>query len=169
MITTFLTLFHHGFKAFHSTESALLRVYNHLLFTTDTGDSAILMLLDLTAAFDTVDHTILISRLEHCVGIRGTALDWFKSYLSERCFSISLGDCVLSFAPLSCGVPPRLHSWAHSLSPLPSPPRTHFKKHMASPTICTQMISKFTCERLSNPWCQTLVSKWTMLFNLTSR
>ncbi len=60
-----------GFKACHSTESAPLRVFNDLLLTTDSGDSAILMLLDLSAAFDTVDHTILISRLEHYV-VSGT-------------------------------------------------------------------------------------------------
>lgn len=51
-----LDIFQSGFKAFHSTESELLRVFNDILLTTDSGDSALLMLLDLTAAFDTVDH-----------------------------------------------------------------------------------------------------------------
>lgn len=69
-----------GFKALHSTESALLKVFNNLLLATDSGDSAILMLLDLKAALNTVDRSILISRLEHCVGIKGTALEWFGSY-----------------------------------------------------------------------------------------
>lgn len=69
-----LDIFQSGFKAFHSTESALLKVFNVLFLMTDSGDSAILVLLDLTAAFDTVDHTILLSRLENCVGVRGTAL-----------------------------------------------------------------------------------------------
>uniref|UniRef100_A0A671Y010 Reverse transcriptase domain-containing protein n=1 Tax=Sparus aurata TaxID=8175 RepID=A0A671Y010_SPAAU len=100
-----LEIFPSGFKALHSTESALLKFFNDLLLTTDSGDSAILMLLDLTAAFDTVDHTILFSRLEHCVGIRDAALEWFRSYLSERCFSVRLGDSASSSAPLSCGVP----------------------------------------------------------------
>lgn len=63
------------------------------------------MLLDLAFAFDTIDNSILISRLEHCVGIRGTALEWFRSYLSQRSFSVRLGDFASSSAPLSCGVP----------------------------------------------------------------
>ncbi len=100
-----LEVFQSGFKAFHSTESALLKVFNDLLLVTDSGHSAILMLLDLSAAFDTVDHGILISRIEHHVGIKGTALEWFRSYLSDRSFSVSLGDCVSSSASLLCGVP----------------------------------------------------------------
>lgn len=52
----------------HRTETALLKVLNDLLFATDSGDCALLRLLDLTAAFDTVDHTILIDRLNNEVG-----------------------------------------------------------------------------------------------------
>ena len=63
------------------------------------------LFLDLTAAFDTVDHEILISRLKQWVGIRGIALEWFRSYLADRTFCVSLGDSVSSSAPLSCGVP----------------------------------------------------------------
>ena len=64
-----------------------------------------LILLDLTAAFDTVDHNILVPRLQHLVGISGTALDWFKSYLSDRTICISLGGSESRSAPLSFGVP----------------------------------------------------------------
>uniref|UniRef100_A0A3B3QY49 Reverse transcriptase domain-containing protein n=1 Tax=Paramormyrops kingsleyae TaxID=1676925 RepID=A0A3B3QY49_9TELE len=97
--------FQSGFKALHSTESALLKVFNDLLLATDSGDSAILILLDLTAAFDTIDHDILISRLEHYVGIRGTALEWFRSYLTDRSLSVCLNGSVSTSAPLPCGVP----------------------------------------------------------------
>uniref|UniRef100_A0A4W5LQJ5 Reverse transcriptase domain-containing protein n=1 Tax=Hucho hucho TaxID=62062 RepID=A0A4W5LQJ5_9TELE len=100
-----LEVFQSGFKAFHSTETALIKVFNDLLISTDSGDSAILMLLDLTAAFDTVDHCVLISRLEHSVGIKGTALEWFRSYLSERVFKVGVGGSTSPAAPLSCGVP----------------------------------------------------------------
>ena len=65
----------------------------------------ILVLLDLTAAFDMVDHRILLSRLEHHIGIEGTALKFFQVYLADRSFSVQLGDSISSVAPLSCGVP----------------------------------------------------------------
>ncbi len=98
-------VFQSGFKSLHSTETALLKVFNDLLLATDSGDYAILMLLDLTAAFDTVDHNILISRMEQCVGIKGTVLEWFRSYLSGRSVSVRLGDFMSSSACFSCGVP----------------------------------------------------------------
>lgn len=100
-----LDQFQSGYKAFHSTESALLKVFNDLFMMVDSGSSAILVLLDLTAAFDTVDHTILLDRLRDCVGVRGTALEWFRSYLADRSFSVRLGDSTSSSAPLHCGVP----------------------------------------------------------------
>lgn len=62
-----LDIFQSGFKVYHSTESALLKVFNDLFLMTDSGDSAILVLLDLIAAFDTVDHNIHLSCLENCV------------------------------------------------------------------------------------------------------
>ena len=97
--------FQSGFKARHSTETALLKVSNDLLLTLDTGENAILVLLDLSAAFDTVDHPTLLARLHQWVGIRGSALQWFSSYLSHRSFSVSIGQHSSSSAPLSFGVP----------------------------------------------------------------
>ena len=97
--------FQSGFRTAHSTETALLRVLNDLLLSADSGSPVILVLLDLTAAFDTVDHRILLSRLEHLVGLKGTALQFFQSYLANRCFSVQLGDSISSVAPLTCGVP----------------------------------------------------------------
>uniref|UniRef100_A0A8C6NJ32 Reverse transcriptase domain-containing protein n=1 Tax=Nothobranchius furzeri TaxID=105023 RepID=A0A8C6NJ32_NOTFU len=98
-------VFQSGFKPFHSTESALLNVFNDIFLAMDARDCVVLVLLDLTAAFDTVDHAVLFSRLEHWVGISGTALEWFRSYLAGRTFCVSLGDYVSSSAPLLCGVP----------------------------------------------------------------
>lgn len=65
----------------------------------------LVVLLDLTVAFDTVNHSILLSYLEQCVGIRGVALDWFKSSLTDRSFSVKSGEFSSSVASLSCGVP----------------------------------------------------------------
>ncbi len=70
-----------------------------------TGDHVILILLDLTSAFDTADNKIILSRLEYFVGIQGTVLSWFKSYLTNRSFSVRLGNFSSLPAKLSCGVP----------------------------------------------------------------
>ncbi len=65
----------------------------------------VMLLLDLSAAFDTVEHSILTERLRHLVGVSGTALDWFSSYLLDRSFSVSLGPYMSETAALSSGVP----------------------------------------------------------------
>lgn len=61
---------------------------NNLLLAADSGLYSILILLDLSSAFDTVDYNILISRLKHSLGISEVALNWFISYLSNRTFSV---------------------------------------------------------------------------------
>ena len=93
-----------AYKQNHSTETALLKVQNDLLMAIDTYGGAVLMLLDLSAAFDTIDHTILLQRL-HELGIRDAALDWFKSYLSQRRQSVVINGTRSSYQNLSFGVP----------------------------------------------------------------
>uniref|UniRef100_A0A3P9LSI1 Reverse transcriptase domain-containing protein n=1 Tax=Oryzias latipes TaxID=8090 RepID=A0A3P9LSI1_ORYLA len=97
--------FQSGFRKAHSTETALLRVTNDILMESDTGHCSVLLLLDLTAAFDTIDHHILLDRLKHWVGISGSALNWFASYLSGRSFYVGFSKFKSSSALLSCGVP----------------------------------------------------------------
>lgn len=84
-------VFQSGFRKFHSTETALLKVSNDILLTGDSGNHSVLVLLDLSAAFDTVDHAVLLTRLEHCAGITGSALEWFNSYLLNRRFNVNMG------------------------------------------------------------------------------
>ncbi|XP_072177812.1 uncharacterized protein [Diadema setosum] len=76
--------FQSAYKAFHSTETALLRVKQDILQEIDHKKAVILVLLDLSAAFDTLDHSILLARLQSDYGIRDTALQWFTSYLTGR-------------------------------------------------------------------------------------
>lgn len=76
--------FQSGFWSGHSTETALVRVITNLLVSAESRALTILVLLDLSADFDTVCHSILIERLETWLGISGTALEWFKSYLTDR-------------------------------------------------------------------------------------
>ena len=91
-----------AYKQNHSTETALLKVQNDLLI--DTYGGADLILLDLSAAFDTIDHTILLQRL-HELGIRDAALDWFRSYLSQRRPSVDINGTTSSYWNLSFRVP----------------------------------------------------------------
>jgi len=94
-----------AYRKFHSTETALVKVYNDLLVATDQGQVSALCLLDMTAAFDTVDHELLLMRLERSFGVQGTALDWFRSYLTGRTYCIVFGGNTSSIIPVTCSVP----------------------------------------------------------------
>ncbi len=88
----------------HSTETALLSVTEALRLARAASKSSVLILLDLSAAFDTVNHQILMSILRK-MGISGTALLWFESYLSDRSFRVSWRGEVSKSQLLATGVP----------------------------------------------------------------
>ena len=73
-----------GFRRGHSTETAVLKVYNNALIASDKGEIPCLLLLDYSAAFDTVDHKILLTILEESFGISGLVLAWIRSFLTDR-------------------------------------------------------------------------------------
>ena len=77
-----------AYRSLHSCETALLRVYNDLLLSVDRGDEAAVVLLDYSAAFDTISHTILLQRLQNRFGLHGLALDWVKTYFLGRSQSV---------------------------------------------------------------------------------
>ena len=89
----------------HSTETALLKVKNDLLLNMDKGHVTLLVMLDLSAAFDTVDHGILLHRLQSKLGLRDKALSWFKSYLAGRTQQVSVNGSLSDKFNLSCWVP----------------------------------------------------------------
>jgi len=89
----------------HSTETALLYIHDHLVSAIGSQKVSCLCLLDLSAAFDTIDHNILITRLSSWFGIHGSVLSWFKSYLSSRFFCVKCDNNLSSFHTSSCGVP----------------------------------------------------------------
>ena len=97
--------FKSAYKPGYSTETALLKIVNDLLLSLDNGNISIVTFLDLSAAFDTIDHNILLSRLEHVLGLHGTALQWFSSYLSNRTQTVSINNLKSDPAPVPCGVP----------------------------------------------------------------
>ena len=94
-----------AYKKHHSCETALVCVQNDILRSIDNNRCVLLLLLDMSAAFDTVDYNILIERLETRFGIRGSALAWFKSYLQDRTQFVSINGTSSSLHDLTCGVP----------------------------------------------------------------
>ena len=94
-----------AYKKFHSTETALIKVFNDIACDLDKRNVVLQSLLDLSAAFDTIDHEIMVSRLELSFGIKGTALAWFRSYLSLRRQSVQVGSVFSENALLKYGVP----------------------------------------------------------------
>ncbi len=97
--------FQSGFRPSHSTETAFIRVTNDLLLSSDRGCISLLVLLDLSASFDTIDHNILLNRCENFVGISGSALLWFKSYLSDRHQFVAVNEEVSYRSRVQFGVP----------------------------------------------------------------
>ena len=77
--------FQSAYKKHHSTETLLIRIVNDLLITIDENKATVVMLLDLSAAFDTVDHNKLLNILKYKMGLEGEALNWFRSFLCGGC------------------------------------------------------------------------------------
>ena len=90
----------------HSTVTVLIiKVQNDILSALDAGSSAILLMLDLSDAFDTIDHNILLSRLCNVYGLTGNALDWFRSYLICGIQCVVIEDSVSVYQEMGFGVP----------------------------------------------------------------
>ena len=93
-----------GFRKNHSTALSLINLINKIAESIDRNKVTIGVFLDLSKAFDTLDHEILLNKLEH-YGIRGVALDWVKSYLSERLQFVQFNKTSSSKCQIHCGVP----------------------------------------------------------------
>ena len=99
-----LNPFQSAYKRFHSTETALLRVHNDLITDIGNRKMAVLILLDLSAAFDTIHHDILKQRLTTRYGIDGAVLKWISSYLSDRSQRVSAGGILSEPVSMDIGV-----------------------------------------------------------------
>ena len=94
-----------AYRRFHSTESAVLKVLSDIYAAADEKMVMLLGLLDLSAAFDTVDHQILFDRLRYEYGLDGSVLSWFKSYLTNRTICVHYNGQTSETVSILYGVP----------------------------------------------------------------
>ena len=94
----------YGFRPKHSTYMALLDFYDKISSATDTNKYSIGIFIDLSKAFDTIDHEILLNKLSY-YGVRGVALNWFRSYLSNRKQYVAINNTMSTISDISLGVP----------------------------------------------------------------
>ncbi|MHB9317265.1 RNA-directed DNA polymerase, partial [Fusobacterium polymorphum] len=94
-----------AYRQYHSVESALLKVQNDIMLSLDNHKEVILVTLDLSAAFDTIDHSTLLERLHTRFGLEGTVLEWFRSYLEGRSQRVMIKSEFSQPTALACGVP----------------------------------------------------------------
>ena len=93
----------HGFRQNHSTETATLELVDKVMKHLDNNETPISIFIDLSKAFDTLNHDILLHKLSF-YGIRGTALNWFSSYLSNRYQFVEYLNCKSTKLPITTGV-----------------------------------------------------------------
>ena len=93
-----------GFQSNMSTDYAVNQVLNHIIKTLEKNEIGICIFLDFAKAFDTVNHEILLDKLEH-YGIRGIALNWIRNYLTNRMQCTEIGDTQSELELIKCGVP----------------------------------------------------------------
>ena len=94
-----------AYRKSHSTETALVKIVNDILLNMNRQHVSLLVLLDLSAAFDTVDHTILLRRLKTSFGVIGNVFNWFASYLSGRSQRVMVNGELSNKFRLSFGAP----------------------------------------------------------------
>ena len=94
-----------AYKLVHSTETAIVKINYDILINLDAGKCSVLVSIDLSAAFHTINHNILLNRLHYLYGITGTAFKWFQSYIEQRNNQVCVGDSLSQRRPVKLGVP----------------------------------------------------------------
>ena len=94
-----------AYRSKHSCETATVKIVNDILIQMDKKSKVILVLLDLSAAFDTISHTKLIHRLQQDYGVTGKVLCWIESYLKNRTAMVKIGAVESETRPIAIGVP----------------------------------------------------------------
>ena len=95
---------HHGFRSGHSTLSALVQMFDTWVEAFEDEEVTAVIMLDMSAAFDTVDHDILLKKMA-LYGFDEAVISWFRSYMTDRTQSVSIEGCLSQPLHLECGVP----------------------------------------------------------------
>ena len=93
-----------GFRANHSTDTCLSQLTNMIINGVEKGKHTGMILIDLQKAFDTLNHEILLGKMK-CIGLSESSVRWFRSYLAERTFFVSLDNTLSEPGRINCGVP----------------------------------------------------------------
>ena len=133
-----------AYHSLHSTETALLRVHHDIATALDNNSCSILVILDLSAAFDVFHHGILYQRLEYTFGISGSALAWIKSYLRNRSQQVANGSALSDSRALTNGIPQGTECSDRDSTAYFRNQLVTFVKVTIWTTIATPMILKFT-------------------------
>ena len=176
-----LPVYQSGYRQYHSTETALLHVSSELFAAMDDQKMSLLALLDMSAAFDCVDHEILLERLSHRYGISDTVASWFKSYLNGRSAQILYKNKLSDIETVMFGVPQgsvlgpllfllytadvfdlvddygfRIHGFADDMQIITSCPAQSFDVVVNKFFCCLSKIDKWmSCNRLKLNQCKT--------------
>ena len=94
-----------AYRRFHMTETAITAVHDDLVCAADADRVTALILLDLSSAFNTVDHQIMLTVLQQRFGIDGQALKWFRAYLADRSQAVIVNGSCSATSPVDCSVP----------------------------------------------------------------
>lgn len=94
-----------AYRAYHSTETALTRIVNDLRVAADGCKPSLLLALDISAAFDTINHELLLKRLSELFGISGTVLKWIETYLTDRTQFVHIQGRSSTLKRVTTGVP----------------------------------------------------------------
>lgn len=158
-----------GYKSRHSCETLLLCLNNDILMAMDSGKCTIILLLDLSAAFDTVDHDRLLYILSHEIGIRDDVLMWFKSYLLNRRQAVDIDGNLSEFSDTPYGVPQGsvlgpilfniyVRSLIHTLNEAGFDAHGYADDHQVKKVFAVQF--QYEAIRVAVPRCLDVIAHW---------
>jgi len=142
LVTGNFSEFQSAYQVGHSTETVLLKVINNIVKAACDQQSTDLLSLDISAMFDTIDHTILLDRARRDVGIHGTTLSWIQSFVSDQKQYVAIGDQQSQSADCMSGVPQGIVCLVHCCSPCTSHQLAMSLQHtvfaiISMPTTCS--------------------------------